>query len=80
MLAELIPMFLITLFVFLLFFLLMGIGYLVQKKPLRGSCGGVAAIMGNENCEFCGGDPNKCENQDIDASTAIKAKSLGKKA
>lgn len=79
MFAELIPIFLITLFVFVSFFLLMGIGYFVQKKPLRGSCGGVAAIMGNENCEFCGGDPNKCDKE-IDATTANKASTLSKKA
>lgn len=47
--------------VFILFFLAMAIGYLVKGKPLKGSCGGVAALMGNESCEICGGNPLKCE-------------------
>lgn len=77
MLAEFMPLFMITLVVFALFFVLMSIGYIIQKKPLRGSCGGVAAIMGNESCEFCGGDPNKCDNQDVQ-NTIQQENTLGK--
>lgn len=77
MLAEFMPLFIITLVIFALFFVLMSIGYIIQKKPLRGSCGGVAAIMGNESCEFCGGDPNKCDNPDT-KDTAQQANTLGK--
>lgn len=62
LLAQFIPMFIVTFGVFLLFFLLMGIGYLVKKKPLKGSCGGVATLMGDEFCQFCGNNPNKCES------------------
>lgn len=46
---------------FVLFFLCMALGVMLKNKPLKGSCGGVAALMGNDNCEFCGGDPNKCD-------------------
>lgn len=59
--TQFLPIFLVTFAVFVLFFVLMGIGYLVQKKPLKGSCGGVATLMGDEYCQFCGNDPNKCE-------------------
>lgn len=45
----------------MLFFLLMAIGYIFKKQPLKGSCGGVAALMGDEQCQFCGGNPNKCD-------------------
>ncbi len=62
MLAEFLPIFAITLGVFVLFFLMMGIGYIVKKQPLKGSCGGVATLMGDEYCQFCGNDPNKCES------------------
>lgn len=61
MMTQFLPIFLVTFAVFVLFFVLMGIGYLVQKKPLKGSCGGVATLMGDEYCQFCGNDPNKCE-------------------
>lgn len=47
--------------VFVLCFLGMSVGFWVKGKPLKGSCGGVATLMGNENCEICGGDPGKCE-------------------
>ena len=46
---------------FVLFFFAMSVGFLVKGKPIKGSCGGVAALMGNESCEICGGDPNKCD-------------------
>ncbi|MGB1327709.1 MAG: (Na+)-NQR maturation NqrM [Porticoccaceae bacterium] len=33
------------------------------KKPISGSCGGVAAALGEDDytCEICGDDPNKCD-------------------
>lgn len=49
--------------VFLVFFLCMALGLIFKGQPLKGSCGGVATLMGNENCEICGGDPNKCETE-----------------
>lgn len=61
MMSAFLPIFFVTFGVFVLFFLFMGVGYLVQKKPLKGSCGGVATLMGDEYCQFCGNDPNKCE-------------------
>ncbi len=55
--------FIIAFVVFVLFFLTMAIGLIVQGKPLKGSCGGVAKLMGNEDCEICGGDPLKCDEE-----------------
>lgn len=48
---------------FLAFFACMTVGLLLKGQPLKGSCGGVATLMGNENCEICGGDPNACEKE-----------------
>ncbi len=79
MFSQLLPIFIITFVVFLLFFLLMGIGYLIKKQPLKGSCGGVANLMGDEYCQFCGNDPNKCENQNGTTKNREKAHQLGKK-
>ena len=43
----------------------MAIGVLMGGKPIAGSCGGVGAALGeaNYNCDICGGDPNKCDEQ-----------------
>lgn len=42
---------------------IMAIGVLMGKKPISGSCGGVAAALGEDDytCEICGDDPNKCD-------------------
>ena len=42
---------------------IMAIGVLMGKKPIAGSCGGVAAALGEKDytCEICGDDPNKCD-------------------
>lgn len=42
---------------------IMAIGVLMGKKPIAGSCGGVAAALGDKDytCEICGDDPNKCD-------------------
>lgn len=71
--AQFVPMFVVTFGVFLLFFLFMGVGYLVKKQPLKGSCGGVANLMGDEYCQFCGNDPNKCDNLSEDDKKAMLA-------
>ena len=79
MLNQLLPMLAVTFAVFMLFFIFMGIGYMVKKKPLKGSCGGVAKLMGDEYCSFCGNDPNKCDSQiEQQQENALKAAQLGK--
>lgn len=73
MMSAFLPIFFVTFGVCVLFFLFMGIGYLVQKKPLKGSCGGVATLMGDEYCQFCGNDPNKCETLTEEDKQAMRA-------
>ncbi len=43
----------------------MSIGVLLGRKPISGSCGGVGAALGEKDytCDICGGDPNKCDEQ-----------------
>lgn len=50
-------------FAFIIIFIFMAIGLLIQKKPLKGSCGGVARLMGKEDCDICGGNPLKCDEE-----------------
>ena len=57
----------------------MAIGAILQNKPITGSCGGVGAALGEENynCDICGGDPNKCDEQE-DSNLAYSASSEDK--
>ena len=82
MLNQFIPIFFVTFGIFILFFLFMGVGYFVKKKPLKGSCGGVATLMGDEHCQFCGNDPNKCESNidKIDDTARNKLSKIAKQA
>jgi hypothetical protein len=57
-------MFLIVFAVMLLFFALMGIGLIVARKPIKGTCASLSAIDIGGPCEICGGDTAKCENND----------------
>ena len=52
---------------------IMAIGVLLGKKPISGSCGGVAAALGEENytCEICGDDPNKCDEIKAESSNPL---------
>lgn len=44
--------FVVAFIFFVLFILLMAVGVIVGKKELKGSCGGLGRIMG-EDCMFC---------------------------
>ena len=55
--------------IFLILFAGMAIGLIFQNKPLKGSCGGVARLMGKEDCDLCGGNPNKCDELNNQSQT-----------
>ena len=42
---------------------MMSVGVLFGRKPIQGSCGGIGAALNEADyeCEFCGGDADKCE-------------------
>lgn len=76
--------FLIALVVLLLIMAAMAVGVMMGRQPLKGSCGGVGAALGEANytCDICGGDPDKCDeqsDQDSVASAPVNksAQSLG---
>ena len=39
----------------------MAIGVIMGRKPISGSCGGMAAVGIDSKCEICGGNPKKCD-------------------
>lgn len=43
----------------------MSIGVMMGRRPITGSCGGIAALglRKTSRCEFCGNDPEKCKNK-----------------
>ena len=41
----------------------MAIGVMAGRKPLMGSCGGLAAIGIGKECEFCGGKRENCKRR-----------------
>jgi hypothetical protein len=42
----------------------MSIGVLMGRKPIAGSCGGMAALGMEVECEICGGDTTRCVEPD----------------
>ncbi|MBK3747675.1 (Na+)-NQR maturation NqrM [Stutzerimonas balearica] len=39
----------------------MAIGVIMGRKPIAGSCGGIAALGIEKECSICGGSREKCE-------------------
>ena len=39
----------------------MAIGVIFGRKPIAGSCGGIAALGIEKECSICGGSREKCE-------------------
>lgn len=52
-------------FAILLFVIVaMSVGVLLGRKPIAGSCGGMAALGMDTACDICGGDKTICEDED----------------
>lgn len=60
--------FLITLAALVLVMLGMAVGVIFSNRKLKGSCGGLGAIMG-EDCEFC---DKKINNQCPNEKTSVR--------
>lgn len=54
---------LLALLLFVVFFAAMALGVILRGKPLQGSCGGAATLMGEKTCGACGRDPHTCERR-----------------
>lgn len=53
----------LTFVILLMVVAVMAVGVLFGRKPIKGSCGGMAALGMKESCDICGGDQQRCENE-----------------
>ncbi len=55
----------LTIFVLLFVVAATSVGVMMGRKPIKGSCGGVGAALGEKDylCPVCGDDPNLCEKE-----------------
>ncbi len=51
---------LLVFLIMLLVVLGMAIGVIFGRKPIAGSCGGIANLGIEKDCSICGGDRQKC--------------------
>ncbi|MGB0664853.1 MAG: (Na+)-NQR maturation NqrM [Pontibacterium sp.] len=56
----------------------MSVGVILSNKPIKGSCGGMASLGMDTVCDICGGDPNKCDEEDGSSNAPKKGVELGK--
>lgn len=55
--------FFLTLAVVAVVIVAMSVGVLFANKPIKGSCGGMSAIGIDTECDICGGNTAKCEEE-----------------
>ena len=48
----------------------MAIGVVFGRRPISGSCGGLASVGIDAECEICGGNPARCEANGSDSAAA----------
>jgi hypothetical protein len=61
---------LVVFFTMLLVVSLMAVGVIMGRKPIAGSCGGIANLGIEKECSICGGSREKCEEVNRDSSLA----------
>ncbi len=64
---------LIVFLVMLLVVFGMSIGVIMGRKPIAGSCGGIANLGIEKECSICGGSREKCEEVNAQSDGAPKA-------
>lgn len=64
---------LIVFIVMIVFVITMSAGLLLGRKPISGSCGGMAAVGMESACDVCGGDKKKCDKENKQAAEKSSA-------
>ena len=59
-----------VLLIMLLVVLGMPVGVIFGRKPIAGSCGGIANLGIEKECSICGGSRDKCEEVNRDKAPA----------
>jgi uncharacterized protein len=54
---------LLAFLIMLLIVAAMALGVMAGRKPIAGSCGGIAQLGMDTECEVCGGNPTKCREE-----------------
>ncbi|MCM0611596.1 (Na+)-NQR maturation NqrM [Marinobacter sediminum] len=55
--------FLLVLVIVVLLVAGMSIGVILGRKPISGTCGGIGALGVSSSCDICGGNTQKCEEE-----------------
>lgn len=66
-------LFLIVFAVLAILITAMSVGVIFGKKPISGSCGGMAALGMEVACDVCGGDKSKCDKEVDEAAKSADA-------
>lgn len=56
-------MFLLVLGIVVILVAGMSVGVIFGRKPISGSCGGLGAMGISKSCDICGGNTQKCEDE-----------------
>lgn len=47
----------------------MSVGVIFGRKPISGTCGGIGALGISSSCDICGGNTQKCEEENQRAAS-----------
>lgn len=72
--------FVVSVVAILLVIVLMAVGVMAGREPIKGSCGGLNKLgMRDGDCPMCGGNPAKCDS-DTDKTASLASDAMKKKA
>lgn len=74
--------FIVSVAAILLFVVLMAVGVMGGREPLKGTCGGLNKLgVRDGDCPVCGGNPAKCDSaESADATAPAKPAPLARDA
>jgi len=70
--------FVLALLVFMAIVAVMAVGVIFGRAPIKGSCGGLGAVGIDQDCEICGGDPQRCDRSSCRGSPSVRLVSIQK--